>query len=251
MIDIATAAATALETAHEEWIKNVVDSSRSPKSLGRIDTYIRSRTEGLGWTWEDKYKRDGQFAWCGAFACFCWRVAGLHQDVARFVMSSTYRIDRWGGYRSPTAKWDGRMVVVPEILVEAHPELEPFADRAIDVRDLHAELDAMRAYSRISENAMPQDLPEILPGDILLVGKRGEGRKPYGGHVVIAMESPDTMGYVTTFEGNATGLGPKGCHEGVIQHRRPCGGVAKGKKTYVLKVRVRPSWVDLLPLEYE
>ena len=51
----------ALERAEQEWERVVVDP------CNRVNSYIQSR-DGIGWTWEEPYVRNGQFAWGGAFA---------------------------------------------------------------------------------------------------------------------------------------------------------------------------------------
>jgi hypothetical protein len=81
-----------LAAATEEWNRPV----HEPRGEGweRIDTYIRG-AEGLGWSSEDRYVRNRQFAWCGAFAAFCFEKAGLKADIRRRVMPSTYRLYKW------------------------------------------------------------------------------------------------------------------------------------------------------------
>lgn len=73
----------------------------------RIDSYIRGK-QGLGWSWEKRYVRDRQFAWCGAFAAFCYGQVGLKAGVRRDVMPSTYRLYTW-------AKNTDRMLPVAEV----------------------------------------------------------------------------------------------------------------------------------------
>ena len=60
----------ALQRGFTEWDNNVTE----PEYNGdwqRINTYIKG-ADGIGWTWESDYVRNGQFAWCGAFAAFCY-----------------------------------------------------------------------------------------------------------------------------------------------------------------------------------
>ncbi len=81
-----------VSTAQAEWERVVVE----PPNQGweRIDHYIRS-AEGSGWSWLKPYTRDGQTAWCGHFASFCWRAAGVKHDVVYSATPSTYRLSRW------------------------------------------------------------------------------------------------------------------------------------------------------------
>ena len=77
----------ALKRAEAEWQRVV----KEPDS--RIDDYIRSR-DGIGWTWEKPYTRNGQFAWCGAFAAFCW--SSVRFSIRQKIFPSCYRLySRW------------------------------------------------------------------------------------------------------------------------------------------------------------
>jgi hypothetical protein len=99
--------------AEEEWNRPVTE----PNGEGweRIDEYIRG-SQGLAWTWEERYVRNRQFAWCGAFAAFCFEAAGLNAEIRQKVMPSTYRLKRWatGSSRllSPDAVGRGDVVIV-------------------------------------------------------------------------------------------------------------------------------------------
>jgi hypothetical protein len=81
-----------LAAAVEEWESHVEE----PPGQGweRIDHYIRS-DEGLGWDWAKQYVKDRQFAWCGAFAAYCYGSAGLRLSIRKRVFPSTYRLYRW------------------------------------------------------------------------------------------------------------------------------------------------------------
>ena len=76
----------AISRAYEEFAKNVKDPSE------RVDHYIRS-DEGLDWSWEKEYKKDGQFQWCGAFAAYCHQA--LLPEIRKKYMPSTYRLFKW------------------------------------------------------------------------------------------------------------------------------------------------------------
>jgi len=73
----------AVTRAQDEWDRIVIDPSP------RIDTYIKS-TEGINWSWEDDYTRNGQFAWCGAFAAFCH--TAVKRDIRKKIFPSCYRM---------------------------------------------------------------------------------------------------------------------------------------------------------------
>lgn len=241
MIPKALLTQTVIDTAQAEWARDIRDSRKYPDSMARIDEYIRTDV-GLLWSWLPPYAKDGDYQWCGAFAAVCWRAAGLHQEIAKYAFSSTYRLDRWAAYRQPVAKWAGQQVKIPQTAAEVHQELSPFVDKTVHVQDLHQAIGALRKHIRVAD---ANNVPEISAGDILLVGKKStptRQRQAYGGHVTIAAGPVDAVGYVPTYEGNATGIGPSGaCREGVIRHLRPLGGALQG---YVIKVVIRPSWID-------
>jgi hypothetical protein len=75
----------AIDRAHKEWELVVKD----PSSGQRIDTYIKS-SQGLKWSWEPDYERNGQFAWCGAFASFCY--TAVKQPIRYKIFPSCYRM---------------------------------------------------------------------------------------------------------------------------------------------------------------
>jgi len=84
----------AIRRALEEWNLNVTEPGGGGASY-RIDPYIRG-PEGLGWTWEDEYKRNGQFAWCGAFAAYAYGPA-LDYQIRHKIFASCYRLfNTWG-----------------------------------------------------------------------------------------------------------------------------------------------------------
>jgi uncharacterized protein YijF (DUF1287 family) len=79
--DLVVAAALA------EWRRVVRDAPS-----GHADI-LRYYHQGLGWTWQ-RYPAPGA-QWCGAFAAFCWRAAGLDRSVRYKRLASVYRITRW------------------------------------------------------------------------------------------------------------------------------------------------------------
>jgi len=73
----------ALKRAEGEWARVVKEPD------ARIDDYIRSR-DGIGWSWEKPYVRNGQFAWCGAFASFCFTAVKF--PIRQKIFPSCYRL---------------------------------------------------------------------------------------------------------------------------------------------------------------
>ena len=51
----------ALKISESEWNQNVTEPNGGG-NWQRINSYIKS-IDGLGWTWEDDYTKNGQFAW--------------------------------------------------------------------------------------------------------------------------------------------------------------------------------------------
>ena len=96
----------AIERAEAEYDRVVKDPS------DRINTYIQSR-EGLGWSWEDDYTRNGQFAWCGAFAAWCH--TAVKYDIRKKIFPSCYRMySNWG---QTSRKIESRKVQPGDIVV--------------------------------------------------------------------------------------------------------------------------------------
>lgn len=78
----------AIKRAKAEWNRNVIDPSE------RINAYIKS-TDGLGWSWEKDYVKNGQFAWCGAFASYCY--TKVNSNTRKKIFPSCYRMYKnWG-----------------------------------------------------------------------------------------------------------------------------------------------------------
>ncbi len=84
----------AIERAEAEWEANVTE----PEYKGawqRINTYIKSR-EALGWTWQEDYTKNGQFAWCGAFVAFAYGDQ-LEFPIRQKILPSCLRLwNAWG-----------------------------------------------------------------------------------------------------------------------------------------------------------
>jgi len=88
-----------LTRALQQWLATVRDPARgdtSPAAERCRATVMEYISAGLGWDWVKYYPGDGAFAWCGAFAAWCWRAGGLRPEVAKKSFASTYRLHRWG-----------------------------------------------------------------------------------------------------------------------------------------------------------
>lgn len=73
----------AIKRAEAELNRVVVDP------CDRINAYIRS-AEGLGWNWVEPYTKNGEFAWCGAFASFCY--TKVNSNIRKKIFPSCYRL---------------------------------------------------------------------------------------------------------------------------------------------------------------
>lgn len=221
---LAVAGQVALATAKALWLRTVVDppdaSERYAASRAVVDALIRS-DDGLGWSWENPYRRNGDYAWCGSLAAWGWRAAGVPVALRRRYFASTYRLDRYARYR---ATGD-----------EAPPQAPP------DARRLLVELDEDAGPA----DAVFHDGSEPRAGDILLVG--GE-RTGYGKHICLVEAYDVATGLFTTIEGNGTGASPRGGRiHGIVRTQRPVGlGRDEPRTRYHARRLIRPSVHDLL-----
>ena len=79
----------ALKIALDEFNKNVTEPELDGDS-SRITVYIKS-SNGIGWSWEEDYKKNGQFSWCGAYAAFCYQKVKF--SLRNKVFPSCYRMN--------------------------------------------------------------------------------------------------------------------------------------------------------------
>lgn len=96
----------AIDRALAEWSSMVEEPDR------RIDTYIRSM-DGIGWNWEKEYTRNGQFAWCGAFAAFCYRAVKF--KTRQKIFPSCYRL--YSNWSQTSRKIEPRDMLPGDIVV--------------------------------------------------------------------------------------------------------------------------------------
>lgn len=205
------------------WLKNIVDlppagaPSYEPCRKA-IDDMIRSQ-QGLDWSWQQQYRDN--YEWCGAFAAFAWRAAGLKRDLRYHFWSSTYRLDLFGNYRPFNT------------VSNPAPPAGQSRRQIIELDEHSGPMDARFAFD---------DLPRA--GDILLVGGKNTA---YGKHVTLVESYDDATGTFTTLEGNATGPGPSGgVRHGVIRHKRMIGLLAsQAPTTYHARRLIRPALTDL------
>lgn len=196
----------ALGLALVQWGHDIYDPKMSDTSANAIeckkviDQMIRF---GLGWTWEPPYAGDGDFEWCGAFAAKCW--PGIKPALRRTYFASTYRLDRYGSYRSVNGEkneGEGRLMAT----LDEHSTQPFFVPRA---------------------------------GDILLIGPTGSG---YGKHICLVESYSQATRMFSTIEGNGTGLGPNGeRQQGVVRAKRSLGGA----NVWHARRLIRPSVDDL------
>jgi hypothetical protein len=100
----------AIAVAHSEWKSKVFEPGRGydapahdPAYERRIDEYIRG-PYGLHWPGakmgpngllREPYRKNGDFAWCGAFVAFCYGCVGLKREIRHSIFPSTERIYSW------------------------------------------------------------------------------------------------------------------------------------------------------------
>jgi hypothetical protein len=221
---LADAGWVAVHEAKRCWLRDIIDlpppgTPAFAESQPLIEQMIRGEA-GLGWSWVDPpYQRN--FEWCGAFASYAWRAAGLALPWRYTYFASTFRLDCWGRYQ-PFEKTPN-----PKPLTGAPRKLVELDESSGPLQAHFADGDPPRA------------------GDILLVGGV---HTAYGKHVAIVESYDTSTGTFTTLEGNATGAGPLGAtRHGVIRGRRPV-GLPRGAAatTYHARRVIRPAPSDLI-----
>lgn len=204
----------AVERAIALWALDIYDPKPNDRSTdGKrckdiINLFIH---EGCAWRHEPDYAGDGDFKWCLAFAWYCW--PDLRDAIRTIYAASTYRVDRYGAYRSAFG--------------EPNPAPEDETQR--------------RLYMKCDEETLVEELEwEPRAGDIALVGTDG-----YGTHGVLVESFDKERGSCRTVEGNANGAGPHGeRQQGVIRAERFFGGYTPKGSVHVRRV-VRPGLSDL------
>lgn len=194
---------------------------------------------GLGWASHVPYNQDGDFEWCGAFAAYCWRVAGLDPELAKWYYSSTYRLNNYGRYLRSVGKEPAEILLKfkkPELPIQG------------------------RKYLRLNQNSKPKDVEAFGPraGDILITGLPGGMRMEfptenpgiapdYGTHITVVERFDPVEAVFHTVEGNGTGTFPDGKRKtGVCRNKRPLG--TRKNELYHARLLIRPSIEDLTQL---
>lgn len=218
---LAAAGDIAVLEAERIWKMDIIDPPSAAQihefSRKTIDNFIRS-SEGCGWSWDTPYQYNHHGReWCTAFVMWCWARGGLALKPHRFTFGmSTWRLDCWARYTAIET-------------VSAGVKPSHVAPRMIIDLDEHS-------------NALDAVFPDgTIPraGDILLVG---DGTPRYGDHGTLVRSFDPITGIFETYEGNATGIGPKGNkREGVIRAMRRVGGSG-----YAARRVIRPSIADLV-----
>ncbi|MGA1738749.1 MAG: hypothetical protein ACO4AM_05660 [Candidatus Nanopelagicaceae bacterium] len=115
---VAQAALDATLRAEGEWELDVTEPGLGgAHGADRINVYI-SGSDGLQWPdanmkkdGANPYEKNGDFAWCGAFAAYCW--ATLKPSIRKSTFPSTYRLWRdWQSRRIPASNMRAGDIVV-------------------------------------------------------------------------------------------------------------------------------------------
>lgn len=183
---LAAAGRTACAEAERLWSLDIQDPRLNVESIDAtrcrdlIDGFIR---QGLGWK-RDPYKGDGDFPWCGAFAAWCWKAAGLRSSLREHFFASTRRLDKYALGEEPGGRSTASLLARLRLVLAEDTSAE-------DVRRFG-----------------PQ------PGDLLLIGSHDPGAH-------IALLDRYEAGVFFTIEGNGFGRGPSGHkREGVVKRER-------------------------------
>lgn len=140
----ASPASVVLAAARCEFARGVAEPGTAgmPNGADVIDTYIRGPL-GLAWntcdvkTWKPNvpYTRNGQFAWCGAFAARCWAEAGLKVDLRQKHLAGTGRLYRWA---HGTERWVKPRDLRPGDIAVVGPEGSGDGEHITIVREVRA-----------------------------------------------------------------------------------------------------------------
>jgi len=115
---VAQAALDATLRAEGEWELDVTEPGLGgAHGADRINVYI-SGSDGLQWPdanmkkdGANPYEKNGDFAWCVAFAAYCW--ATLKPSIRKSTFPSTYRLWRdWQSRRIPASNMRAGDIVV-------------------------------------------------------------------------------------------------------------------------------------------
>lgn len=85
----AEAGQEALERGLEQWREEIIEPRGEVTDGPILERYIQ---EGARWTWQKSYQ-NRKFAWCGAFAAWCW--ISVLPKLRQKSFPSTYRLREW------------------------------------------------------------------------------------------------------------------------------------------------------------
>ena len=202
----------AITEASRLWSMDIYDPPhgdhrpRTPECLAVINEII----DANGWGGNIRYTGNGPPQWCGMFAGFCWRHAGLDPSWLATYWASTYRLGLWARYQRFSAR------------SKANPP--PTSDDR-----------------RVIEQLRPGVALTVAPmaGDVVIVG---DGTPADGDHVTICASYDATRRTFDTISGNGGGVGPHGDRREGISRREytiDSGG-------YRAMWLIRPAFGDLL-----
>lgn len=112
---------TVLKNCESEWNRNVTEPGEGGDS-SRISYYINSKN-CLGWS-NVEYEKNGDFAWCGAFAAAVYGVQVLY-NIRYKIFSSCYRFyDNWKN----TSRYQQKENILPGdiVIVFTSDDRKPF-----------------------------------------------------------------------------------------------------------------------------
>ena len=170
--ELPTPAARVLAVAAHEWERGVHEPFTPGDACAQIiDGYIRG-ADGLGWgttdvrTWRPgvPYRKNLDFAWCGAFAARCWSAGGLLPRLRRDHLAGTDRLWRWArGTKRLITHWED--LLPGDIMVVGHGGKPPgghitivrgFGKASIDTYEGNAVGEAPPGARDASGNTVPR-----------------------------------------------------------------------------------------------
>lgn len=212
--------AVAVCEAKRAWLQNIVDlPARTSHDYERCRSYIDAliRTPiGINWTWEDPYLADthgrGNFEWCGTIPALGWGAAGIKLALRVAFFASNYRLDRFARYKPLEHTPNPRPATGPHRMI------------------IELDEDSTPAEAVFEDGSRPR------PGDIMLIGGVNTGP---GKHITLIEKFDASSHWVTTIEGNGTGVGPRGnAMHGIIRAQRRIGLPPGAAPTYYFVRRI-------------
>ncbi len=193
--------------------------SARPECYPRISQYLRAAGEHR--PYPAPQVNGKPYQWCGAFAAWAWRGAGLHPDLGS-SWASTYRLARlYGLYRTD------RKIPTPSLVVGPGGE-------ALPLRSYHAAHGGERVCL-----AGRKPLDGVQRGDVALVGKGA-----CGSHVTLVLGLLEDGSGISTVSGNGRGYWP-GEYDRPLSTRKVSGVVVADVPWSSVAWLIRPAPADL------